>query len=152
MPPMFLYLHDFVWKCIVLLYFMCLCSYPPVFNEPFGEEGLFEGRHISDLVATTQSTVQRAALGTWCESPVPLCVCHWVLVIAHQRHEKHWGHEATIVYGNSLLLCPSFVFLPGLFRSFHGWVHLFKSAWWDSGESSQIVNLISAPCEAPLKF
>lgn len=27
---------------------LCLFSYSPVFNEPFGKEGLSEGRHISD--------------------------------------------------------------------------------------------------------
>lgn len=28
-----------------LMYFICLCSHPTISNEPFGEEGLFEGRH-----------------------------------------------------------------------------------------------------------
>lgn len=73
-------------------------------------------------------------------SHVVLCVCRWELVVAHRGHEKHQAHEA----GNSLLLCSSFIFLPGLFRGSHGWVHLFKSAWWDSGESSEMANLISA--------
>lgn len=28
-----------------------LFSHPPIFNEPFGEEGLSEGRHISDSMS-----------------------------------------------------------------------------------------------------
>lgn len=65
--------------------------------------------------------------------------------------KRTWGHSSTGIH-RCFCAPHSFFFLLGLFRSSHGWVHLFKSAWWDSGESSEMFHLISSHVKFLLKF
>lgn len=79
---------------------MCPCSNSTISNESSGEEGLFEGR----------ASVQQSSEG----KPPQVHVRWWEM-----RRSKQRGHEASHDR-NLALLFSSYVFLSGLFRSFHG--------------------------------
>lgn len=107
---------------------LCLFSYPSIFNEPSGEEGLSEGRHVSELVAPskTQTTEEHIC----CSNLLNFIISHFkpqwrsklnggnltfctvsatrvLLAITHQRDEKHWtGHEATLVWEFTTAFVP----------------------------------------------
>ena len=109
-------------------------SYPTIFNEPFGKEGLLEGMPLS--WAWNISKFKQK----WEELKVYLFSILFGCIRTLSERNKHWGmFRVCCLYirgeewMESRCLCVSLV---GLFRGFHGWAHPFRSAWWDSGEWS----------------
>lgn len=118
-----------VWKNFITYFFSFYCSHSSIFNECFGKEGIPQGivnnLFTFFLLSSTPQTV-------WCRL-TGLSRAHSTTMSTLLAYIRLYNDpiESTALFWGWF---PP----PHLFRGFRGWVHPFRSAWLDFGESSKI--------------